>query len=58
MASVVVLGSTGSVGRNCLDVIRSLGGRLSVLGLSAHRSWQQLRQQAESMRSYSIPAPN
>lgn len=48
MASVVVLGSTGSVGRNCLDVIRSLGGRLSVLGLSAHRSWQQLRQQAET----------
>jgi 1-deoxy-D-xylulose-5-phosphate reductoisomerase len=31
-----------------LDVIQALGDRLSVLGLSAHRQWQQLCQQAET----------
>jgi 1-deoxy-D-xylulose-5-phosphate reductoisomerase len=33
---VVVLGSTGSIGTNCLDVISQLDGRLEALGLSAH----------------------
>ncbi len=33
---VVVLGSTGSIGTNCLDVVAHLGDRLSLSGLSAH----------------------
>jgi WD40 repeat protein len=43
---VVVLGSTGSIGTNCLDVIASLDGRLRAVGLSAHASWQELFAQA------------
>jgi 1-deoxy-D-xylulose-5-phosphate reductoisomerase len=43
---VVVLGSTGSIGTNCLDVIASLGNRLRALGLSAHGSWRALFAQA------------
>jgi 1-deoxy-D-xylulose-5-phosphate reductoisomerase len=43
---VVVLGSTGSIGGSCLDVIEHLSDRLEVVGLSAHNSWAQLFEQA------------
>ncbi len=43
---VVVLGSTGSVGQACLDVIAQLPDRLELLGLSAHSSWEPLFEQA------------
>jgi 1-deoxy-D-xylulose-5-phosphate reductoisomerase len=46
----VVLGSTGSIGTNCLDVVRHLGERLEVLGLSAHSSWDSLVEQAHAFR--------
>jgi 1-deoxy-D-xylulose-5-phosphate reductoisomerase len=44
---VVVLGSTGSIGTNCLDVVDHLEDRLEAFGLSAHTSWELLREQAE-----------
>jgi 1-deoxy-D-xylulose-5-phosphate reductoisomerase len=47
---VVVLGSTGSIGTSCLDVIDHLPGRLRALGLSAHRNWQVLCEQAQRHR--------
>jgi 1-deoxy-D-xylulose-5-phosphate reductoisomerase len=47
---VIVLGSTGSIGVNCLDVIEGLPDRLSALGLSAHTSWEALLEQAERCR--------
>ncbi|MBV9126295.1 MAG: 1-deoxy-D-xylulose-5-phosphate reductoisomerase [Planctomycetes bacterium] len=43
---MVVLGSTGSIGTSCLDVIAHLEGRLEVAGLSAHSSWGALFDQA------------
>jgi 1-deoxy-D-xylulose-5-phosphate reductoisomerase len=47
---LVVLGSTGSIGTNCLDVVAHLPGRLEVLGLSAHSSWDVLAEQARRHR--------
>jgi len=47
---VVVLGSTGSVGRNTLAVLRGLEPEFRVVGLSANRSWQLLLQQIEEFR--------
>ena len=47
---VVVLGSTGSIGLNCLDVIAHLGDRLQLLGLSAHSRWETLFEQARHWR--------
>jgi 1-deoxy-D-xylulose-5-phosphate reductoisomerase len=47
---VVVLGSTGSIGTNCLDVIRQLDGRLEALGLSAHSQGEALLAQAHEHR--------
>jgi 1-deoxy-D-xylulose-5-phosphate reductoisomerase len=44
---VVVLGSTGSIGTSCLDVITTLETRLTALGLSAHGSWDTLTAQAQ-----------
>jgi 1-deoxy-D-xylulose-5-phosphate reductoisomerase len=43
---IAVLGSTGSIGVNCLDVISSLPDRLCAWGLSAHSKWQTLFEQA------------
>jgi 1-deoxy-D-xylulose-5-phosphate reductoisomerase len=43
---VVVLGSTGSIGTSCLDVIATLEDRLQPLGLSAHSNWETLFDQA------------
>ncbi len=43
--SIAVLGSTGSVGTSCLDVIRSHPERMRAVGLSAYRSISELRQQ-------------
>jgi 1-deoxy-D-xylulose-5-phosphate reductoisomerase len=44
---VAILGSTGSIGVNCLDVIAHLGDRLQAWGLSAHTKWPALFDQAE-----------
>ncbi len=44
---IVVLGSTGSIGKSTLDVVRSLGGRVEVVGLSARTNLPELVRQAE-----------
>lgn len=41
-----MLGSTGSIGVNALDVASHLSDRLEVVGLSAHSSWEALCKQA------------
>jgi 1-deoxy-D-xylulose-5-phosphate reductoisomerase len=45
-----VLGSTGSVGTSCLDVIAALPDRLRAVGLSAHSSCAALCEQARRFR--------
>ncbi len=47
---IVVLGSTGSIGTNCLDVVDHLSDRLEVQGLSAHSSSEALLRQAQRYR--------
>ena len=44
--SVVVLGSTGSIGRNTLEVVAAAEGRLRLVGLTAHGNLELLCQQA------------
>ena len=49
--NVVILGSTGSIGRSALSVIAHDGGaRLQVLGLAAQSSWETLVAQARTSR--------
>src|SRR4029077_12767219 len=47
MHRIAVLGSTGSIGTNCLDVIGALPERLSLQGVAARSSWKLLGQQTE-----------
>ena len=50
MKNIVLLGSTGSIGTQTLDVCRGLPDRLRLVGLSAHSNWAPLFQQAEEFR--------
>lgn len=45
MKNIVILGSTGSIGRQTLAVIRSLPGRFNVTGLAAGKNWRLLADQ-------------
>ena len=45
---LVILGSTGSIGVQALDVVARSGGDLEVVGVSAGRDWQALVAQAEA----------
>jgi len=47
---LVVLGSTGSIGRSTLDVVAAHPERLEVVGLVAHTQWQRLAEQCRSFK--------
>ncbi len=42
---IAILGSTGSVGRNALQVVQALGPGYRAVALGAQRSWEPLREQ-------------
>jgi len=44
---VLVLGSTGSIGEQALEVIQTAGSELELVGISAHSSWEKALEQAE-----------
>ena len=46
---VLILGSTGSIGRQAIDVIRSLGNRFEIVGLVAGRNRDAIETQARSL---------
>jgi len=47
---VTILGSTGSIGTRALEVVAALPDRLAVVGLSAHRNWPLLAEQARRFK--------
>jgi 1-deoxy-D-xylulose-5-phosphate reductoisomerase len=44
---LVILGSTGSIGTQALDVVARSGGELELVALSAGHDWRQLLEQAQ-----------
>lgn len=46
MKNLVILGATGSIGTQTLEVVTACPERLGVVGLSAHSQWETLFQQA------------
>ena len=50
MNRIAILGSTGSIGKSCLDVIRSQPHEMTVAGLSAYGRWQNLAEQSHEFR--------
>ncbi|OIO79025.1 MAG: 1-deoxy-D-xylulose-5-phosphate reductoisomerase [Candidatus Omnitrophica bacterium CG12_big_fil_rev_8_21_14_0_65_43_15] len=50
MKNLVILGSTGSIGQNALDVVRRFKKRFKVLGLSANNNTDLLAAQAKEFK--------
>ncbi len=50
MKRLTIIGSTGSVGRNTLEVVKHLEGRLTVFALGAHSSVDTLAEQVSEHR--------
>ncbi|KPL00966.1 MAG: 1-deoxy-D-xylulose 5-phosphate reductoisomerase [candidate division Zixibacteria bacterium SM23_73_3] len=50
MKNVVILGSTGSIGKNTLEVLSNFADRFSVLGLSANTNIRLLEEQIKRFR--------
>ncbi|MDP2898221.1 MAG: 1-deoxy-D-xylulose-5-phosphate reductoisomerase [bacterium] len=48
--NLVILGSTGSIGRNTCDVVRSLGDHFKVVGLAAKDEVEDILEQIEEFR--------
>jgi 1-deoxy-D-xylulose-5-phosphate reductoisomerase len=57
---VVILGSTGSIGTQALDVVARSDGELELVGLSAGSDWQLLLEQAEKfgVRKVALAEPD
>ncbi len=50
MKNIIVLGSTGSIGRNTLEVVRNLKDEFRVIGLSSNSQWELLADQIKEFR--------
>ena len=50
MKTLLLLGSTGSIGRQTLDLVRRAPSEFRVAGLSAAASWERLLEQAREFR--------
>jgi 1-deoxy-D-xylulose-5-phosphate reductoisomerase len=50
MKKIVVLGSTGSIGTQTLDVVREHPDRFRIMALAAKKSWQRLVRQAKEFK--------
>jgi len=47
---ILIMGATGSIGRQTLDVIGNYPERLRVVGLAADSNWELIAQQAEQFQ--------
>lgn len=54
MKKVAILGSTGSIGVNALNVIREMPGELSVFGLAAHSNAALVAEQAREFKPRAV----
>ena len=50
MKKIVILGSTGSIGRQTLDIVRAFPGEFEVVGLAAGTNVELLNQQVQEFR--------
>ena len=54
MKNVVILGSTGSIGKSTLDVIKNLKHKYKVIALSANSQWELLSEQVSEFKPESV----
>src|SRR3989475_12125823 len=55
---LIILGSTGSIGRSALDVIRRAQGEFTVAGLGARRDVDTLRRQFQGFGPHVVAVPD
>ncbi len=55
---IIILGSTGSIGRNTLDVLAGLGDEWKVVGLAAGSRGRELAEQANHYRPQAVAIAN
>ncbi|MGE3314849.1 MAG: 1-deoxy-D-xylulose-5-phosphate reductoisomerase [Planctomycetaceae bacterium] len=48
MKQIAVLGSTGSIGTSCLDVIAAHRDRMQLVAITAHNNWEALARQSRA----------
>lgn len=58
MKNIVILGSTGSIGKSTLEVVRNLKDTFRVIGLSSNLQWELLADQAEEFKPIYIALNN
>lgn len=51
---IIILGSTGSIGRAAIDVATALADRVEIVGLTAHSRWRELAIQARETGARAI----
>ncbi len=51
---IAILGSTGSIGTNAVDVVRALGPEFQVTALSAARRWRELADQCREVQPAAV----
>jgi 1-deoxy-D-xylulose-5-phosphate reductoisomerase len=56
MKRLTILGSTGSIGTNCLNVVKAHPGEFAVVYLAAHSNLELLYQQAQRFRPRAVVA--
>ncbi|MCL4150011.1 UNVERIFIED_CONTAM: hypothetical protein GTU68_010954 [Idotea baltica] len=57
LKEIVLLGSTGSIGTQTLDLVRESRGSLRVQGLAASRSWETVLEQVQEHRPSFVSLP-
>ena len=56
--NIVLFGSTGSIGRNCLEVVSRFSDRFKVAGLAAKNNFQLLAEQADKYQPKAVAIGN
>src|SRR5579872_286618 len=54
MKRIVILGSTGSIGTQTLDIVKMHPDKFKVVGLTAHRNVEKLREQIKEFRPEAV----
>jgi len=52
--NLVIFGSTGSIGKNCLEVVSRFPDRFKIVGLAANNNYQLLAEQAAQFKASSV----
>ena len=55
---IIILGSTGSIGKQALEVIQEESQYFKVIGLTGKDNWQLLKQQAEEFSPLAVTLAN